>query len=76
MAQTLPTYTWLANEGITPSTTETFTLAQLTSALKAQSVSIPLSVFSKEIHLDHFPGIHPCFGVYFHWHAESNSMVL
>ncbi|KIM47510.1 hypothetical protein M413DRAFT_22164 [Hebeloma cylindrosporum] len=35
--QTLPTYTWLENAGITPSTSRTFTLAQFTSALKAQS---------------------------------------
>lgn len=39
--QTLPTYTWLANAGITPSTTQTHTLAQLTSALKAQSGFTP-----------------------------------
>jgi len=58
MEQTLPTFTFLANAGITPSTTQTFTLSQLTSALKAQSVSIPLLNSSKEIHLDHFLGIH------------------
>ncbi|KIM47509.1 hypothetical protein M413DRAFT_201759 [Hebeloma cylindrosporum] len=39
--QRLPTYTWLANAGITPSTTRTFTLSQLTSALKAQSGFTP-----------------------------------
>jgi hypothetical protein len=58
MEQTLPTFTFLANAGIMPSTTQTFTLAQLTSALKTQSVSIPLSSSPKEIHLDHFPGIY------------------
>jgi ribonuclease T2 len=47
MGQTLPTFTWLANAGITPSTTQTHTLAQLTSALKAQSVSIPLDFLNK-----------------------------
>ncbi|KAF4611724.1 hypothetical protein D9613_004228 [Agrocybe pediades] len=35
--QTLPTFTWLENEGITPSTSKTFTLSQLTTALAAQS---------------------------------------
>ncbi|KAF5312893.1 hypothetical protein D9619_002612 [Psilocybe cf. subviscida] len=39
--QTLPTFTWLSNEGITPSTSKTFTLSQLTSALKAQSGFTP-----------------------------------
>lgn len=39
--QTLPTYTWLENAGITPSTSRMFTLAQLTSALKAQSGFTP-----------------------------------
>ena len=44
--QTLPTYTFLANAGITPSSTKTFTLSQLTSALKAQSVSVALQFLS------------------------------
>ncbi|KAJ7597449.1 ribonuclease [Mycena floridula] len=35
--QTLPTYTWLANAGITPSATTTHTLSSLTSALSSQS---------------------------------------
>jgi len=35
--QTLPTYTWLENEGITPSDSETYTLTQLTDALSSQS---------------------------------------
>jgi len=35
--QGLPTYQWLANEGITPSSTETYTYAELVAALKAQS---------------------------------------
>lgn len=35
--QTLPTYTWLANVGITPSTSATYTLSTLTSALKTAS---------------------------------------
>lgn len=35
--QTLPTYQWLAQGGITPSTTKTYTLAQLNSALKTAS---------------------------------------
>ncbi|PPQ67928.1 hypothetical protein CVT25_000340 [Psilocybe cyanescens] len=39
--QTLPTFTWLSNEGITPSTSKTFTLSQLTTALKAQSGFTP-----------------------------------
>ncbi|KAF9486457.1 ribonuclease [Pholiota conissans] len=39
--QTLPTFTFLANAGITPSTSKTFTLSQLTSALKAQSGFTP-----------------------------------
>ncbi|KAG6910494.1 hypothetical protein DXG01_009913 [Tephrocybe rancida] len=37
----LPTYTWLANAGITPSSTATHTLASLTSALKAASGVTP-----------------------------------
>jgi len=47
MGQTLPTFTFLANEGITPSTTTTYTLDTLTSALKAQSVSIPLDFLKR-----------------------------
>nr|BAC02942.1 ribonuclease [Pholiota nameko] len=39
--QTLPTFTFLSNEGITPSTTKTFTLSQLTTALKAQTGFTP-----------------------------------
>nr|BAD90810.1 RNase Gf29 [Grifola frondosa]BAD90811.1 RNase Gf29 [Grifola frondosa] len=39
--QTLPTYDWLANAGITPSTSKTFTLSTLTSALKAASGVTP-----------------------------------
>ena len=35
--QTLPTYSWLQSQGITPSTTKTYTLAQLNSALKTAS---------------------------------------
>ncbi|KAF8129424.1 ribonuclease T2-like protein [Mycena galopus ATCC 62051] len=38
--QTLPTYTWLANQGITPSSS-THTLASLTAALKTESGFIP-----------------------------------
>ncbi|KAF7318650.1 RNase Gf29 [Mycena chlorophos] len=33
--QTLPTYTWLANAGITPSDSKTYTLEELTSALQS-----------------------------------------
>ncbi|KAF5385398.1 hypothetical protein D9615_001247 [Tricholomella constricta] len=36
-AESLPTYTWLASAGITPSSTATYTLAALTSALKTAS---------------------------------------
>lgn len=35
--QKLPTYDWLASQGITPSSTETYTLSQLTDALKVAS---------------------------------------
>ncbi|KAL0951602.1 hypothetical protein HGRIS_008280 [Hohenbuehelia grisea] len=35
--QTLPTFDWLASQGIRPSTTQTFTLSTLTSALKTAS---------------------------------------
>lgn len=34
--KTLPTYTWLANAGIVPSTTKTYTLAQLQAVAKKQ----------------------------------------
>ncbi|KIM82368.1 hypothetical protein PILCRDRAFT_785988 [Piloderma croceum F 1598] len=34
--QTLPTYTWLSNQGITPSSTKTYSLSTLTSAIKAE----------------------------------------
>ncbi|KAF8995674.1 ribonuclease T2-like protein [Cyathus striatus] len=44
--QTLPTFTWLSDAGITPSSSETFTLSQLTSALKSASVSTPLYLCS------------------------------
>ncbi|KAF8991140.1 RNase Irp1 [Cyathus striatus] len=39
--QTLPTFTWLSNAGITPSSSKTFTLKQLTSALKSASGVTP-----------------------------------
>ncbi|TCD64320.1 ribonuclease T2-like [Steccherinum ochraceum] len=39
--KTLPTYDWLAKAGITPSTSQTFTLATLTSALKSASGVTP-----------------------------------
>ncbi|KAF9454204.1 ribonuclease T2 [Macrolepiota fuliginosa MF-IS2] len=39
--QTLPTYTWLANAGILPSTSATHTLSSLTSALKSGSGVTP-----------------------------------
>ncbi|KAK3836674.1 MAG: RNase Irp1 base non-specific acid ribonuclease [Linnemannia elongata] len=39
--QTLPTYTFLANEGITPDSTKTYSLSSLTSALQSQSGFIP-----------------------------------
>ncbi len=35
--QSLPTFNWLSSQGITPSTTRTFTLSQFTSALKTAS---------------------------------------
>jgi len=35
--QSLPTFTWLSNQGITPSTTKTYTLSTLTAALKSES---------------------------------------
>ncbi|TFK41857.1 ribonuclease T2 [Crucibulum laeve] len=35
--QSLPTFTWLQNAGIIPSSTATFTLSQLTTALKSAS---------------------------------------
>ncbi|KAF9041793.1 ribonuclease T2 [Hymenopellis radicata] len=35
--KTLPTYEWLANQGITPSSSATYTLSALTSALKTAS---------------------------------------
>lgn len=33
--KSLPTYTWLTNAGITPSSSKTYTLAQLQSAIKS-----------------------------------------
>ncbi|KAJ7772904.1 ribonuclease T2 [Mycena maculata] len=39
--QTLPTYTWLANQGITPAEGTTHTLASLTDALKKESGFVP-----------------------------------
>jgi len=39
--KTLPTFTWLSNAGIHPSTSQTFTLSTLTSALKAGSGVTP-----------------------------------
>ncbi|KAJ7355834.1 ribonuclease T2-like protein [Mycena albidolilacea] len=40
--QRLPTYTWLANQGITPSSSATHTLASLNSALKKESGFYPV----------------------------------
>ncbi|KAJ7823696.1 ribonuclease [Mycena olivaceomarginata] len=34
---TLPTFTWLSNQGITPSSTATYTLASLTAAIEVES---------------------------------------
>ncbi|KAJ7619703.1 ribonuclease T2, partial [Roridomyces roridus] len=39
--QTVPTFTWLENQGISPSTTETHTLASLVAAIKAESGFAP-----------------------------------
>ncbi|KAJ7137929.1 ribonuclease [Mycena epipterygia] len=39
--QTLPTFTWLSNQGITPSASTTHTLASLTAAIKAESGFTP-----------------------------------
>jgi ribonuclease T2 len=35
--KTLPTYTWLSNHGITPSTSKTYSLSDITSALQTES---------------------------------------
>ncbi|KAJ7481047.1 ribonuclease T2-like protein [Mycena galericulata] len=40
--QTLPTYTWLSNQGITPSSDTTYTLDTLTSALQTGSGFTPV----------------------------------
>ncbi|KAF8205501.1 ribonuclease T2-like protein [Mycena galopus ATCC 62051] len=40
--QTLPTYIWLANQGITPSSSEMYTLDNLNSALKSESGFYPV----------------------------------
>jgi ribonuclease T2 len=34
--KTLPTYTWLGEAGIVPSSSATYTLAQITAAIKAK----------------------------------------
>ncbi|KAJ6531080.1 ribonuclease T2 [Mycena capillaripes] len=39
--QNLPTFTWLSNQGITPSSTTTHTLASLTAAIRAESGFTP-----------------------------------
>ncbi|KAJ7685745.1 ribonuclease [Mycena polygramma] len=39
--QTLPTFTWLSNQGITPSSSTTHTLASLTAAIRAESGFTP-----------------------------------
>ncbi|KAJ7706869.1 ribonuclease T2-like protein [Mycena rosella] len=39
--QTLPTYTWLANQGITPSSSASHTLSSLNSALQTESGFLP-----------------------------------
>lgn len=39
--KTLPTFTFLSSQGITPTNSKTFTLSQLTSALKAESGFTP-----------------------------------
>jgi len=40
--KTLPTYSWLESQGITPSDTRTYTLSELTSAVKAASGYTPV----------------------------------
>ncbi|KAI4152687.1 MAG: hypothetical protein LQ340_002770 [Diploschistes diacapsis] len=40
--KTLPTYTWLANAGITPSTSRTYTSSAILAALKAQHGANPV----------------------------------
>ncbi len=35
--QTLPTYDWLANQGITPSSTATYSLSKVIAALETES---------------------------------------
>ncbi|KAI5120848.1 hypothetical protein M0805_007035 [Coniferiporia weirii] len=39
--KTLPTFTWLSNQGITPSTGKTYTYTELTNALQAESGVVP-----------------------------------
>ncbi|KAL5535666.1 hypothetical protein ACEPAF_3760 [Sanghuangporus sanghuang] len=39
--KTLPTFTWLSNQGITPTTSKTFTYSELTDALQAESGVVP-----------------------------------
>ncbi|KAJ7143135.1 RNase Gf29 [Mycena crocata] len=40
--QALPTFTWLSNQGITPSSSATHTLASLTAAIRAESGFTPV----------------------------------
>ncbi|KAF8330748.1 ribonuclease T2 [Cantharellus anzutake] len=49
--QTLPTYTWLANAGITPSSTATFTLSSLTNALTTASGGYTPALYCDSSHV-------------------------
>lgn len=47
--QTLPTYTWLANAGITPSTSQTYALSDILSALQTGSGGVSVPVYGVEL---------------------------
>jgi ribonuclease T2 len=61
--QTLPTYTWLSNQGITPDSSTTYTLASLNAAIVAESgVSYLYSERALGFILSFFLQFTPAFG--------------
>jgi ribonuclease T2 len=73
--KTLPTYNWLADAGITPSSSETYTLSSLLSALEAGSGGVSYHLIVSEVSHNNVSSVHSSFGLSVA-HAQFNQLVL
>lgn len=59
--KTLPTYTWLANAGITPSTSQTYELSDILDALQTGSGGVSnISVTNGACYGDYLDTVYSC----------------